>query len=362
MTTPGIYEISIAHFLRPIAKALADPDISEVMINGPDDVRVETQGRIEQTSLSFENEAALEAAARNIIEFNGGGRSKGELVIDGHLPDGTRVNIVFPPAVRGGIHMTFRKFREASFDLPTLIRTGSLTKSAAEFLAICVRMKRNIIVSGGTGTGKTSFLNALAGCISSGERVVTIEDTPELQFGTNSHTVSLLACRSDNHGLLSIRELFANALRMRPDRIIVGEVRRGEALDLIQSMLSGHGGALGTVHGGNALDALIRLETLCLMNDLEMPVHVARQQVGAAVDVVVQLVRDANGLRRVECVTENTGIGSDGNYRLNEVYRTTFNEDGPTLECEGSTTSFAGMPRRYGLDRTLKRTRELFAC
>lgn len=367
-----IYERSIRYFLGPVADLLSDPDVSEIMINGASDIRVERFGRIETTGHRFPSDAALTAAVRNIAEYNNRPLDDLHLSLDGRLPDGSRVHAILPPAAQHGAHVTIRRFRKSTFDLATLVRGGTLTAAAAEFLSLVVRLHRNIVISGGTGTGKTSLLNALSACIPPEERVVVIEDTAELQLNDAGHTISLEAQQGDgvDAPALSIRELFANSLRMRPDRIVVGEVRRGEALDLIQSMISGHAGALTTVHANTPRDAVIRLETLCLMNDTELPVYVARQQVASAVQLVIQLSRLSDGSRRIQSIAECCGLDQAderGQYVWRELFRfqaSGRDENGRirgTLERTDAVPSFAGEVQALGLDADVRLTGDMFS-
>jgi len=326
MQSAEIYESSIRWFLQPLAGLLADTEVTEIMINGPGDVRVERRGRVTATAVRFASSAALLAAVRNIAEYNGRELDERHPTMDGRLPDGSRIHVILPPAARNGITVTIRRFQQASFQLERLVELGSLSPAAADFLSLCVQLHRNLVISGGTGSGKTSLLNALSACIPRHERVIVIEDTSELQLADGGHTVCLEAQSGTAEGrpALTIRELFANSLRMRPDRIIVGEVRRGEALDLIQSMISGHAGALTTVHANTPRDALLRLETLCLMSDTELPVYVARQQVASAVQLVVQTARFPDGTRRVSAISECCGLDradERGQYAWNELFR-----------------------------------------
>lgn len=371
MLSSDIYQASIAYFLRPVSSLLNDPDVTEIMINGPEDIRIERHGKLFRTDLKFSSDEALHAAVRNIAEFNGRSLDEMHLAMDGRLPDGSRVHVITPPAAKNGILVTIRRFRKATFNLAALVQSGSLSETAAEFLDICVKLHKNIVISGGTGTGKTSMLNALSACIPVDERVVVIEDTSELQLSEHGHTVSLEAQQGNGEDSprLSIRELFANTLRMRPDRIIVGEVRRGEALDLIQSMISGHAGALTTVHANTPRDAVIRLETLSLMNDAELPVYVARQQVASAVHLVVQLTRMSDGSRRIQSIAECCGLdqaSERGQYVWNDLFQ--FQAEGRgqdgrirgTLRPTGKTPTFSSEPFSMGLSEIINLTGSLF--
>ena len=296
--------------------------MSEVLINGPETVFYEESGRLNRADASFMSEASLLAAARNIAEFAGRSLDSGNHSLDARLPDGSRVHVIVPPSARNGVCISIRKFRHESFDLAKLVEWNSLTAEAAEFLSIAVELHRNIVIAGGTGSGKTSLLNALSAEIPEHERIVVIEDSSELQL-QQPHTVYLEAqpVRPDGSGQVSIRDLFVDSLRMRPDRIVVGEVRRGEALDLIQSMISGHSGSMTTVHATTARDAAVRLETLSMMSDIALPAHVARLQVASALHLVVCINRQSDGARRVESISECMGSDERGQYLFQDLFR-----------------------------------------
>lgn len=331
MQSSEIYRASVGYFLRPIADLLLDPNVTEIMVNGPEDVIVERSGKLQRTNLRFPSDAALLAAVRNIAEYNGRDLDDQHPAMDGRLPDGSRIHVILPPAARQGITVTIRRFQRRDFSLEALTAAGTLSHEAAELLSIFVKLKKNIVISGGTGSGKTSLLNALSACIPREERVITIEDTAELQLAAGGHTISLEArpASGTEEGTLTIRELFANSLRMRPDRIIVGEIRRGEALDLVQSMLAGHAGSLSTLHANSPRDALIRLETMCLLGDTQLPIFVARQQVASAVHLVVQICRSSDGRRRVTAISECCGLDQHhegGRYLWNDLFRVRSNK------------------------------------
>ncbi|MFO0954201.1 MAG: ATPase, T2SS/T4P/T4SS family, partial [Isosphaeraceae bacterium] len=304
MTRVDIYRQTLRHFLGPIQPLLDHPDVTEVMVIGPDRVYFEARGRVQKSELRFPDEAALLAAATNVAEYVGRPIGPAEPTLDARLPDGSRVHVILPPAARQGVCMTIRRFLKASFSLPVLVNSGTLSQQAVDLLSTAVRLRKSILISGGTGTGKTSFLNALSASVPEHERIIVIEDSSELQL-SQPHTVYLEAqpADDDGQGELTIRDLFVNALRMRPDRIIVGEVRRGEALDLVQSMMSGHPGSLATIHANDPLTALLRLELLSRMNTVPLPADVARSQVALAIDLVVQLERREKD-RRVTAVSE----------------------------------------------------------
>lgn len=368
MNSREIYAETTRHFLQPVVQLLDNPDVSEVMINGPESIFYESRGRIHRSDCRFPDAASLMAAAENIAEYVNRRLDVDHHSMDARLPDGSRVHVIIPPAASKGVHMTIRRFQKSMFNLARLVELGSMTAHAAEFLAICVLLHKNLVISGGTGTGKTSMLNALSASIPEHERIIVIEDSSELQLH-QPHTVYLEAqqSRPDGRGQVSIRDLFVDSLRMRPDRIVVGEVRRGEALDLIQSMISGHAGSLTTVHANNARDAAIRLETLCLMSDVSLPVYVARTQVASALNIVLQISRFPDGTRRVQAITELLGLDDQQNYRTNDIYRfvaTGKGEDGRVtgqLQATGAIPTFSAELTSLGLQDRVQLTGDLFA-
>lgn len=367
MDNVEIYQRSVSHFLKPVGELMNDDTVTEVMIIGHETVYFERAGQIFLSNCKFPDEASLLAAVRNIAEYVNRRIDENNHSMDARLPDGSRVHAIIPPSSRRGVCLTIRKFQPSSFDLTKLVDRGSLSAQAREFLEMCVMLHKNTVVSGGTGTGKTSMLNALSAAIPEEERIIVIEDSSELQLN-QPHTVYLEAQppRPDGHGAVTIRDLFVDSLRMRPDRIVVGEVRRGEALDLIQSMLSGHSGSLATVHATTPRDAAIRLETLCLMSDTSLPVFVARTQVGSALDVVLQLVRLADGSRRVHSIAECLGLDEQNNYIFRDIFR--FHAKGRDADGKvlgellptGIKPTFAGEAFGMGLEHHVKLTQELF--
>ncbi len=369
MRTSEIYEKTIRHFLKPIVPLLDDPTVSEVLVNGPDTVYYERAGRLHTADIRFPDAASLMAAAQNIAEYVNRRLDENHHSMDGRLPDGSRVHVIIPPSSRVGICISLRKFHRSAFDLTKLVAAGSLTALAAEFLELSVALHRNIVIAGGTGTGKTSLLNAFSAAIPADERIVVIEDTSELQLH-QPHTVYLEAQppRPDGQGAVTIRDLFVDSLRMRPDRIIVGEVRRGEALDLIQSMISGHSGALATVHATTARDAAVRLETLCLMSDVALPVYVARAQVASAIQLVVQVARFADGSRRIQAISELLKLDDQQNYVFQDLFefRATGRDGDERITGEltytGAQPTFAAEIYRLGLADRVQLTRDIFAA
>jgi pilus assembly protein CpaF len=307
--------------LGPLEPLLADPGISEVMINGPEVVFVERKGLLERSPALFSSTQALRSVIDRIVAGAGRRVDEASPMVDARLPDGSRVNVVLPPLAINGPTVTIRKFSALKLDLAALVELGSLNASMAQFLDIAVRARRNIVVSGGTGSGKTTLLNAIAGLIPANERIVTIEDAAELALH-HSHVVTLEARprNLEGHGEVTIRDLVRNALRMRPDRIIVGECRGGEALDMLQAMNSGHEGSLTTAHANSARDLLSRLEVMTLMAGMDLPLAAIRAQIAGAVDLIVHQARLAGGVRRVSSIVEVVGLDS-GVVQTQELFR-----------------------------------------
>ena len=295
----------LATGLGPLEPLLADPAVDEVMVNGHGSVYVERGGRLERTEVSFVSDADLMHAVERILAPLGRRVDEGSPLCDARLPDGSRVNVIIPPLSLTGPCLTIRRFRREGFSLRDLAANGTLTPGAADLLALAVAARASILVSGGTGSGKTTTLNALSGAIPGEERIVTIEDAAELRL-RQRHVVRLEARppNLEGSGEVAIRQLVRNALRMRPDRIVIGEVRGGEALDLLQALNTGHDGSLSTIHANSPADALRRIETLALMAGVGLPHAAIREQVASAVDVVVHQARRPDGSRAVESVTE----------------------------------------------------------
>ncbi|MFP6693201.1 MAG: ATPase, T2SS/T4P/T4SS family [Pirellulales bacterium] len=368
MSRETIYEASADYFLAPIGDFMRDDTVTEIMVNGFDDIYVERRGKIEHTNTSFESEDALISAIHNIAQWVGREIDPERPILDARLPNGSRVNAIIPPSARTGTYLTIRKFLRDVLSMDDWIRYGSISPEAAEFLDVCVRLRKNILVSGGTGTGKTSFLNALSVSIPEEERIVVIEETSELRLA-QEHCLYLEAQQGDRQGRghVSVRQLFVNSLRMRPDRIIVGEVRSGEALDLIQSMISGHAGSISTVHANTARDALVRMETLSLMSDIEIPIYVARAQVASAIDLVVQISRFAeDGSRRVTKISETYGLDDQNRYQAQDLYvcKLTGKRQDGTLAAElvptGAKPTFSSEPFDQAMGDRVKLTANLW--
>lgn len=296
----------------PIQPFLEDPEVTEVMVNGPKQVYIERDGKIIPTNVSFENNEHIIRVIERIVLPLGRRVDADSPTVDARLPDGSRVNAVIPPVAIDGPSITIRKFATERLGTEQLIAFGSISESMVEFLNACVMAKLNIIVSGGTGSGKTTLLNILSSLIPKEERIVTIEDAAELQL-QQDHVVRLETqpANVEGHGLITTRDLVRNSLRMRPDRIIVGEVRGGETLDMLQAMNTGHDGSLTTVHANSPRDALSRLETLTLMSGLDLPIRVIREQISSAIDLIVQQSRFKDGTRKVVAITEVAGMEGD---------------------------------------------------
>jgi pilus assembly protein CpaF len=296
----------------PIDRLLKDEEVTEVMVNGPDSVYIEKGGRLEKTSASFVDETHLRRIIDKIVSQVGRRIDEAQPMVDARLPDGSRVNAVIHPLAIGGPFLTIRKFSKDPYQIDDLIRFGTLNAHAARFIQACVVGRLNIIVSGGTGTGKTTTLNVLSSFIPTDERIVTIEDAKELQL--NQDHVLALEARPPNiegRGMVTIRDLVKNALRMRPDRVVVGECRAGEALDMLQAMNTGHDGSITTIHSNSPRDTLSRIETMVLMAGFDLPVRAIREQMASALDLVVHLTRLRDGTRRITHITEVQGMEGD---------------------------------------------------
>lgn len=321
MDNQAIFAATIDHYLAPIRPYLDDMTVTEVMINHANEIFIERGGVLERTTATFTDQEAYEAAVNNILQFTGKSLSDDTPLVDTRLPDGSRVHVAKAPCARFGTAVTIRKFSKANLDIDWLVEIGALTELARNYLAIVIRAEQNMLVAGGTSSGKTSLLNALSAYIPKGERIVVIEDSAELQL-QQDHVISMESRHADSMGRggVGIRDLFRSSLRLRPDRIIIGEVRGGEALDMIQAMTSGHGGSMGTLHANNPADALNRLETLALMSKVDLPLHALRAQVSSAIDIIVQMSRHIGGKRMLTQITEILPLGDDGRYQTQDVF------------------------------------------
>ncbi|MGB8213719.1 MAG: CpaF family protein [Anaerolineales bacterium] len=315
----------------PLQRLLDDPDITEIMVNGPRKIFIEKKGRLERTNVVFEDNLHILKVIDRIVSPLGRHIDSESPMVDARLPDGSRVNAVVPPCAVDGPSITIRKFRKEKMSIAQLTESNSLTQGMADFLRACVLGRLNIIISGGTGSGKTTFLNVLSGFIPEGERIVTIEDAAELQLQQdNVVRLETKLASVEGEGVVSIRELVRNSLRMRPDRIVVGECRGGEALDMLQAMNTGHDGSLTTIHANTPRDALSRLETLVLMAGMDLPLKIVRQQISSAVDVIVQMSRFRDGERKITAISEVAGMEGDV-IVLSDIFK--FNQTG--MDAEG---------------------------
>ena len=342
--------------LGPLEAPLRDPDITEIMVNRPEQIFVERRGRIELTNLAFEDEASLRRVIDRIVSTIGRRVDESEPMCDARLKDGSRVNVVIPPVAIYGPCLTIRKFGREVLTPERIVATGGSSEAILEYLEAAVKTRLNIIVSGGTGSGKTTLLNVLSGFIPGDERIVTCEDAAELRL-RQVHVISLESkpANVEGRGQIAIRDLVRNALRMRPDRIIVGEVRGGEALDMLQAMNTGHDGSMSTVHANNARDAISRLETLVLLAGTELPSRAIRGQIASAINVIVQTERLRGGGRKIVSVAEVFGL-QNGEIGLNELFafrQLSVRPDGRAVgyhTATGTGTTFAAHFKSDGVE------------
>ncbi len=321
----SVFNDAIKNFLSPIEDLLSDDSISEIMINGPYEIFIEKSGKIIRTDYRFKNNENLMSAMRAIAQAVGKKFDSDEPRLDANLPDGSRIAAVLSPISTNGTAVSIRKFFKEKVLLKDLIAWGAISKDAARFLDICIYLGKNMLVSGGTGSGKTTLLNILASRISNNERIIIIEDTKEMKL-EDQHVVHMITRKEDptqNIKGITTQDLLHSAMRLRPDRIIVGEVRSGEALDLVNAMNTGHDGSMGTVHANNPDEACLRLETLCLQSGTKIPPNSLKLMIANALQVVVQTKRFSDGKRRVSHVSEVLGVNDDGSYRLEHIFEWT---------------------------------------
>ncbi len=312
MIPQEVFEEALLDFFSPVRPFLDDPKVSEIMINGPNQIFIEKGGKLELTNARFDGAEALMAALRTAAQFVGRFVDETRPILEGRMPDGSRLQAIIPPAGPSGPFIAIRRFFKETLTVERLVGFGSMTHDAANALDAFVEAKLNVIIAGGTGSGKTSMLNALSGFIPDGERIVVIEDSKEVQI-QKTHVVQLEGRPPDPKGKggVTIRDLFRATLRMRPDRVIIGEIRGGEALDIVQAMTSGHGGCMGTCHATYPRDTLTRLETMCMMSDIDMPLAAMRAQLGSGINLIVQVARLQDGSRKTTHITEVLGFDND---------------------------------------------------
>ena len=342
--------------LGPLEELLADDSVSEIMVNGPTRVYVERHGKIELSDCQFSDDASVLSVIERIVAPLGRRIDESQPYVDARLADGSRVNAIIAPLALSGPTITIRKFSRKALTAEDFIRFGTWTEEAAEFMRLCVRLRKNIIVAGGTGSGKTTLLNLLSGFIPHTERIVTVEDAAELRL-QQPHVVRLEARppNIEGKGAVTIRDLVKNCLRMRPDRIIVGECRGGEALDMLQAMNTGHDGSLTTVHANSPRDVVSRLETMVLMSGMDLPSRAIREQIASAVDIIIHESRMSDGSRKVDAITEVTGL-EGSQIVMQDIF--TFNqsgvgEDGRVLgsfQPTGAVPTWIDQARSRGID------------
>lgn len=337
-----VFNAALGYFLAPIGELMADESVREVMINGYDQIFIEQNGELKLSDYRFADPEQLMAAVRNIAQYVGVHLHDDVSRFDARLPAGHRVHVVLPPVSRVGISVTIRKHSKSSFGLEDLVKLGSISEESTEFLRLAMEREQNMVIAGGTGTGKTTFINALSALIPNTDRIVTIEDAAELQLDQD-HVVSLETRAPDRKGkgAVTIRDLLHSSLRMRPDRIIVGECRGGEALDLLQAMNTGHGGSMSTVHANSPVETLRRLETLALFSGEEIPLRFLRAQVASAINVVVQLQRLA-GKRTVATIAEVLPLTDDGEYQVRDIYQYDYSAEQLTRCAQANFETAAG--------------------
>jgi len=343
-------------FFAPIQEFLSDDDVAEVLINGPKQIYIERKGRLALVPAQFTNDQALQAAVMNVARSVGRFFDKDNPRLDARLPDGSRVHAVMPPLSRAGTIVAIRKFRREKMTIQQLIDFGSITKEGAHLLDVIVKLGRNLLVSGATSSGKTSVLNVLSGLIPEHDRILVLEDASELQL-QQEHKVCFETRKADEYGKgeVTIRDLLHSALRLRPDRVVVGEIRGGEALDLLQAMNTGHEGSMSTIHANNARDSLLRMETCALFSGIEIPLSALREQVATAIHIVLQTARLHDGSRKITTITEVLPL-KDREYQLQDLYvfkHEGMAEDGKIIGHHiftGNKPTFLEAARQHGLE------------
>ncbi len=314
----SVFSDTIEDLLSPIKEYLEDDQVSEIMINYYKEIFIEKKGLLTLTTTQFPDEESLFASMRAIAQFVGKDFSESEPILDARLPNGFRIHAILQPVAKKGLTVTIRKSKKERLVLKDLVASNSLTDIAARFLDCCLFLSKNILISGGTGSGKTSVLNILASRIPQGERIVSIEDASELMI-THNHLVMLEERKKEPK--VSMNDLVRSAMRLRPDRIIIGEMRGAEALSFLQVLNTGHDGSMGTIHSNNALQACLRLESLCLMNSSAIPPSVLRQMIAASLSIIIQCSRAKNGHRRIVEISEVMGLNAQGEYNVRQIFK-----------------------------------------
>jgi pilus assembly protein CpaF len=322
-------------FLTPVKEYLEDDDVSEILINGPENIYIEKHGKLQKTPARFLSEPALKAAATNIAKSVGRLLNDDNPRLDARLPDGSRVHAVIPPLTNCGTVIAIRKFKRDTLSIDKMLSFGSISDDAVLLIKALVALHKNVIVSGATSSGKTSVLNALSSFINNDERVLVIEDARELQL-QQEHVVSFETRKPDKNGNgeVTIRDLIISSLRLRPDRLVIGEIRGGEALDLLQALNTGHAGSMSTIHANTPLDCLFRLETCALLSGIEIPLMALRAQVASAIDAVVHTARLSDGSRKVIAISEVLPL-KDGEYQTRDLLVWQTDRIGPDGKVEG---------------------------
>ncbi len=361
-----IFEVTVDHFLAPIKEFMDDSSIAEIMINKWDEIYVEKEGKLTLTGAKFADENAMLAAVNNVLQYTGKRMDPMHPLIDSRLPDGSRVHVVLKPLCRAGTTMTIRKFAKQMFDAYNLVRLKTWTEEAKEYIELMVRAEKNILVAGGTSSGKTSLLNVLSTFVPNHQRIVTIEDSAELEL-QQDHVVILEARMPDRWGRggVNISELFRSSLRLRPDRVIIGEVRGGEAMDMIQAMTSGHAGSMSTLHANTALSTLNRLETLAMMSPIDLPLHALRSQIASAIDMIVLVTRFNDGRRCLTEIAEVLPLDEEGHYMVHPMFEYRLvGEDGKkgigSLQWTGKQSIYCKEPKIRVLRDSWNLTKRIF--
>ncbi|MDE0119294.1 MAG: CpaF family protein [Bdellovibrionales bacterium] len=342
----SVFESAIKNFLSPIWNLLQDESVTEVMINRHDEIWIERGGKVHKSSARFPDEDSVRAAANNIAQSVGRRIDDKNPRLDARLPNGYRIHAVIPPCARKGTTIAIRKFSTTQFTFEDYIRFGTMTLDVARFLDICMKLGKNVLVSGGTGSGKTTLLSVLCNRIPKGQRIIVIEDSSELQI-EYEHVV-FFETRMANElgeGEVNIQDLLKSSLRLRPDRIIVGEVRGGEALELVQAMNTGHKGCLGTVHANSPHDAIVRLEALAQGADSQLSEKALQHQISSAIDIILQISRYQDGSRRIGSVAEVLGVNDKGVYQVQPIYSL----DGLVKKADGR---YSGIIHPVGVEPT----------